>query len=60
MSDVVWPTRLLTETYFDFVVVVHNSNPITAVVSVHEKVGDKSRHVMPYETNLLTQDVLPG
>ena len=46
VSDVVWPTRLLTETYF--VVVVHSSNPITAVVLVHEKAGDTSRHVMPY------------
>ena len=41
VSDVVLPTRLLTETYF--VAVVHNSKPIAAVVSVHEKVGDTSR-----------------
>ena len=46
MSDVVWQTRLLTKSYF--VVVVHNSNQINAVVSVHEKAGDTSRHVMPY------------
>ena len=46
MSDVVWPTRLLTKTYF--VVVVHNSNQINAVVSVHEKAGETSPYVMPH------------